>query len=47
LVNHADKRLITVFIPHAIAQLAPGDSLYLIVPPNRPHRALPAMLYQD
>jgi hypothetical protein len=47
LSDHSDKRLITIFIPHAIAQLAPGDTLYLIVPPNRPHRALPAMLYQE
>jgi hypothetical protein len=47
LVNHADKRVFTVFFPHAAAQPAPGDTLYLVAPPHHPERALPAMLYQE
>lgn len=46
LSDGSDKRLFTVFVPNRVARLQPGDALWLVLAPNRPDRALAAMLYE-
>ncbi len=46
LTDGSDRRLINVTIPHRAATLQPGDGLWLIMPPDKPDKAVAAMLYE-
>jgi hypothetical protein len=42
LTDSTDRRLITVYVPHRVANFQPGDPLWVIMPPGRPDKALAA-----
>ncbi|HEV2296089.1 MAG TPA: hypothetical protein VGR35_19750 [Tepidisphaeraceae bacterium] len=45
LTDGGDKRLIHVYVPHRAATLQKGDPLWLIMPPERPDKALAAVSF--
>ncbi len=45
-LTQRDRRLITAVVPHKALRLEPGDTLWLIAPPQRPQKAIVAQLYE-
>ena len=45
LTDGSDRRLINVYVPRRAASLQPGDALWLIMPPNKPDKAMAAVSF--
>jgi hypothetical protein len=45
LLGVNDRRVISVYVPNRAGALQPGDALWLIMPPGKPHKALAAAAF--